>query len=81
MTDEGQLYAPIRYKQIANEKYLISRYCNTSYTDVGASSAVFSPVVNITIEGNADENTVKEIDSAIDSRMAYWFNRWNLQMG
>ena len=35
MTDEGQLYAPIRYKQIANEKYLISRYCNTSYTDVG----------------------------------------------
>ena len=33
MTDEGKPYGPIRYKNIARERYLISKYTNTSYED------------------------------------------------
>ena len=33
-TEDGKPYAPIRYKQIIKECYLISRNLNTSYTDV-----------------------------------------------
>ena len=33
-TEDGRLFAPIRYKQIIKEGYLISRHLNTSYTDV-----------------------------------------------
>lgn len=34
-TDEyGNAFAPIRYKQIVKECYLISKNLNTSYTDV-----------------------------------------------
>ena len=34
-TSDGQLYAPIRYKQLVKERCAISRHCNTSYTDTG----------------------------------------------
>lgn len=34
-TSDGKLYAPIRYKQLVKERYIISRQCNTSYTDTG----------------------------------------------
>lgn len=33
MTDEGKPYGPIRYKNIARERYLISKHTNTSYED------------------------------------------------
>jgi hypothetical protein len=35
LTNDGKPYAPIRYKELVKERYLISRYMNTSYTDLG----------------------------------------------
>lgn len=34
MTKDGKPYGPWRYKQIVKECYLISKNCNTSYTDI-----------------------------------------------
>ena len=34
MTSDGQPYAPHRFKGIVRERYLISKYCNTSYKDL-----------------------------------------------
>jgi len=33
LTKDGKPYAPQRYKQIAFERYLISKHTNTSYSD------------------------------------------------
>lgn len=33
MTEDGKLYGPSRYKEIARERYLISKHTNTSYDD------------------------------------------------
>ena len=33
MTEEGKPYGPVRYKNIARERYLISKPTNTSYED------------------------------------------------
>lgn len=33
-TSDGQPYGPVRYKEIVNECFLISKFCNTSYSDV-----------------------------------------------
>lgn len=33
-TDDGKPYGPFRYKEIVKERYIISKYCNTSYTDL-----------------------------------------------
>lgn len=35
MTEDGKPYGPFRYKEIVKERYIISKRCNTSYTDVG----------------------------------------------
>ena len=34
MTKDGQPYGPIRYREIVQECYIISRHLNTSYTDL-----------------------------------------------
>lgn len=34
MTSEGKPYGPERYKEIVRERYLISKYSNTSYSDL-----------------------------------------------
>lgn len=34
MTKDGKPYGPFRYKEIVKERYIISKYCNTSYTDL-----------------------------------------------
>lgn len=33
MTEDGKPYGPSRYKEIARERYLISKHTNTSYED------------------------------------------------
>ena len=33
LTNDGQLFAPMRFKEIVKERYLISKNCNTSYID------------------------------------------------
>lgn len=33
MTEEGKPFGPQRYKEIARERYLISKHTNTSYDD------------------------------------------------
>ena len=33
LTEEGKPYGPVRYKNIARERYLISKHTNTSYED------------------------------------------------
>ena len=38
LTNDGKPYGPVRYKDIVKERYLISKYCNTSYTDIGDTS-------------------------------------------
>lgn len=35
LTSDGKPYGPERYKEIAKERYLISKNCNTSYNDIG----------------------------------------------
>ena len=34
LTSDGKPYGPTRYKEIVKECYLISKNCNTSYTDL-----------------------------------------------
>ena len=34
MTEDGKPYGPFRSKEIVKERYIISKYCNTSYTDL-----------------------------------------------
>ena len=34
LTSDGKPYAPNRFKEITKERYLISKYCNTSYKDL-----------------------------------------------
>lgn len=34
LTSDGKPYGPFRYKEIVKECYLISKNCNTSYTDL-----------------------------------------------
>jgi len=34
LTEDGKPYGPYRYAQIVKECYLISKNCNTSYTDL-----------------------------------------------
>jgi hypothetical protein len=34
LTSEGKPYGPERYKEIVRERYLISKYSNTSYSDL-----------------------------------------------
>lgn len=33
MTEDGKPFGPVRYKDIAKERYLISKHTNTSYED------------------------------------------------
>lgn len=33
-TSDGKPFAPIRFKEIVKERYLISKHCNTSYKDL-----------------------------------------------
>ena len=33
LTEDGKPYGPTRYKEIAKERYLISKHTNTSYDD------------------------------------------------
>ena len=34
LTSDGKPYGPQRYKEITRERYLISKHCNTSYSDL-----------------------------------------------
>jgi hypothetical protein len=34
LTSDGKPYGPQRFKDITKERYLISKYCNTSYKDL-----------------------------------------------
>ena len=40
LTSNGQPYAPHRFKEITKERYLISKYCNTSYKDLDNVSPI-----------------------------------------
>lgn len=35
LTSDGKLYAPLRFQQIVEERYQISKHIHTSYTDLG----------------------------------------------
>lgn len=35
LTSDSARYCSERYKKLTRERYLISKYCNTSYNDVG----------------------------------------------
>ena len=35
LTPDGKPYAPVRYEQIVEERYLISKHIHTSYKDLG----------------------------------------------
>ena len=37
-TSNGEPYAPVRFKEIVRERYLISKHCNTSYKDLDSIS-------------------------------------------
>lgn len=35
LTSDGRPYGPVRYQQIVEERYQISKHINTSYSDLG----------------------------------------------
>jgi hypothetical protein len=35
LTEDGKPYGPVRFKNIVQERYFISKKCHTSYLDVG----------------------------------------------
>lgn len=35
LTSDGKPYAPVRYAEIVEERYLISKFIHTSYGDIG----------------------------------------------
>lgn len=35
---DGSLYAPKKFKDLVQERYLISKYCHTSYNELGEIS-------------------------------------------
>lgn len=40
LTSEGNPYGPARFEEIVRERYLISKHCNTSYTDLDKVSPI-----------------------------------------
>ena len=40
LTSDGRPYGPVRYEQIVEERYLISKHIHTSYLDVGSITPV-----------------------------------------
>ena len=40
MTEDGHPYGPYRYKEIARERYLISKHTHTSYSDSGSITPI-----------------------------------------
>ena len=38
LTNDGRPYGPSRYKEIVKERYLISKHCNTSYSDLATTT-------------------------------------------
>lgn len=54
-TSDGQPYGPIKYKQIARERYIISKHCNTSYLDVGNISVLERQILLSIIKDELDQ--------------------------
>lgn len=40
LTSDGKLYAPLRFEQIIEERYQISKHTHTSYADLGSITPV-----------------------------------------
>lgn len=38
LTSDGKPYGPFRFRQLVQERYLISKHCNISYEDTGKMS-------------------------------------------
>jgi hypothetical protein len=38
LTEDGRPFGPTRYKEIARERYLISKHTNTSYEDTASTT-------------------------------------------
>lgn len=55
-TEEGKLYAPLRYKQLVRERFLIAHNCNTSYVDVGKITPTEKVYLLEIIEESANKN-------------------------
>ena len=67
MTSDGKPYAPIRYRQLVKERYIIARQCNTSYTDTGSITPKEREYIFEFIDEEVDERQ-KAIDEATQAQ-------------
>lgn len=65
-TSDGKPYGPIRYEEIVRERYIISKFINTSYNDVGQITPVERQfLINYIVEElKIQENKQKELMKA-----------------
>ena len=61
LTSSGKPYAPLRYKEIVNERYLITKYTHTSYLDIGSITPTERNYLLEMIKNDIDkENEIKQ---------------------
>lgn len=61
LTSTGKPYAPLRYKEIVNERYLITKYTHTSYSDIGNITPTERKYLLEMIKNDIDkENEIKQ---------------------
>ncbi len=65
LTKDGKPYGPHRFKEIAKERYLISKFINTSYNDVGQLTPIEREYL---IEFAADDK--KRTEDAFEKELA-----------
>ena len=70
LTSDGQLYAPLKFNELIKERYYITKYCNTSYLDVGQISPTERRVIL-----NIIKNELLEKSKAIQEQIDKYKNR------
>ena len=65
LTSENKPYAPVRFNELVKERYYITKYCNTSYLDVGRISPHERGIILSTIREELEERN-KAIQERID---------------
>ncbi len=67
LTKDNKPYAPVRYKELVKERYLISKNIHTSYSDVGKMTPIERSYI---LEFISDEikRSQKLIDEQISNR-------------
>ena len=61
LTSDGKPYGPWRFKEITEERYLITKYTHTSYSDTGEMTPIERDyVLNFIIKDLQRENEIRQ---------------------